>query len=370
MRRRHSRAVVTASAALAIVTLAIGCSTLADSGGGGTALPNARAGPFRLIRQPELGNTRAAPYALRDNDDFPRDATVIDRDGDPATLEVLAYAAHVAPIEDVDPDPTQPPDEIVRFVALDARSMPRTFDIVLTVDRDWEGGTVGAPAALFVESEVWLYYHGAGGIGLAKSPDGLTFGKQGEGPVFSASSDGWDAGAVPRSPAVVRLPDGRFQLFYEVELSPGVSAIGEAVSQDGVSFERVGVEPLIAPRGPSGDPLLPHGDAVSAGAPCSVFALTPEGRLIQYLYYGGRDDTGKATILMAARHGTEGPMSRAVAPVFATTLSPTEPWVLRYDGFTLLFATQEAGSTAALAYPAVAVGVAPADSTLPPPNPP
>jgi hypothetical protein len=51
-------------------------------------------------------------------------------------------------------------------------------------------------------------------------------------------------------------------------------------------------------------------------------------------------------------------------------LAPTEPWVLRYADHSVLFVTEQAGTTSAQDYPAVAVGVAPATFSLGPPDPP
>jgi len=357
---------------LAIVLLPlVACATLADTGGGDVNMPNAAAGPFREIRPIELGNTRVAPYALRDDDDFARDITVVDVDGDPATLPIYAYVARTDFDPDEEPDPSVPPNEIARHTAVDGRSLARQSDVVLTPVEAWEGDELGAPAALRVGDEVWLYYAAAAGIGLCTSSDGLGFERVAATPILAAPTAGWDQGLVPRSPAVVRLPDGTFQLFYEVATSAEGRAIGEAVSPDGITWERRGDGPLLGPRGASPDPDFPHVDAQSAGAPAVVIASSSQGHTIQYVYYAAVGETGRRTIALAARYGFDGPLSRAAAPVFGTTgsLEPTEPWVMRYPDFSLLFVTQKAGTTESLDYPAVAIGVAPADITLPPPDP-
>jgi hypothetical protein len=348
------------------------CATLADTGGGDVNMPNAAAGPFREIKSAELGNSRVAPYALRDDDDFARDLAVVDVDGDPDSLEAFAYVARTDFDPAEEPDPTVPSNEIVRYTALDGRSFERQADVVLTPVDDWEGGSVGAPAALRVGSEFWLYYAGAGGIGLATSSDGLSFERHASEPIFGPSASGWDQGAAPASPAVVRLPDGTFQLFYQVTTGPDVNAIGEAVSADGINWERLGDGPVLAPTGQSNDPERPHVDALSVAAPCAVIGESSQGRVIEFIYYAAVAATGKRTIALAARYGFAGPLSRAASPVFGTTgsLEPTEPWVMRYPDFSLLFVTQKAGTTDSLDYPAVAIGVAPADISLPAPDPP
>lgn len=336
------------------------CATIADTGGGDENLPGARVGPFREINREELGNTRVAPYALRDDADFPRDVAVVDVDGDSATLEAWGYAARTVPMPNVDPDPSAPPTAIVRYTAADGRSFDRNPETVLEPEQDWEGGTVGAPAALFVGDQLWLYYAAAGGIGLARSDDGVSFTRS-DGPVLAAGA-GWEQGP-PSSPAVIRLTDGTFQMFYDAPTSAG-RAVGQAQSDDGLTWTAVGQVPVIAPEAPI--------DAAGAEAPWAILAESAEGRLIQYLYYGATDADGRSTVALAAREGTSGRFQRATGPVFgsAGSLGPTQPCVMRYPDFTLLFATQLAGTSSAQQYPAVAIGVAPATIALPPPNPP
>ena len=348
--------------AAALSILAGACATLADTGGGDQNLPNARVGPFREIAQEELGNSRVAPYALRDDDDFPRDVSVLDVDGDPATLEAWGFVARTVPDPAVDPDPEAPPAAILRHLALDGRSFDRNPISVLEPSEAWEGGTVGAPSALRVGTEVWLYYGGAEGIGLAISADGTNFTRQGDDPVLGIAEGGWEQSA-PRNPGVIRLADGSFQMFYDAESGAG-PAIGEAKSVDGVTWTRVGAAPAIAPEAAI--------DAAGAEAPWPLVAESAEGRSIEYLYYGAIDGDGRATLAIAAREGASGPFQRGTGAVFGASgsLGPTQPCVVRYPEYTLLFATQLAGTSSAQRYPAVAIGVAPATITLPDPDPP
>jgi hypothetical protein len=325
-----------------------GCATLAEGGGGDENLPNAEVGPFREIRQEELGASRPAPYCLRDNDGFERDPTVVDVDDDPATLEAFVYAGRTAVIEGVDPDPAAATNQIVRHVGLDGRSFAFQRDVVLEPAEAWEGDVMGAPSALRADGEVWLYYAAAGGIGLAKSGDGLVFTRVGDGLVL-APVDGWESGATPLSPAVLRLGDGSWRLYYALALAGG-SVVAEARSSDGVAWQRG------------------EGPIVLGEAPSSILGISAEDRPIQYLYYGAVEASGDRSIAMAARFGTEGAFVPAAGAVFGSAkLAPTEPFVVRFDGFTLLFVTEKAGLTSALDYPAVAVGVAPANIGLPPP---
>ena len=348
------------------------CATLGQGSGGDENLPNAEAGPFRKIVKEELGNLRSAPNAIDDGRENARDPAIVDRDGDPSTLAIWGYfAATVAPGGE-DADPAAPPNAIVRYGAVDGRSFDRDRVLVLEPELAWEGGTGGAPAVLREGSEVWLYYASAGGIGRARSSDGAAFTRDPE-PVLAPSPAGWDAGQVPASPAVVRLWDGSLRMFYAVAGQGGASSIGEASSSDGAAFTRVGAGPALAPSAPGFAPDAgdePY-DSLAVGSPYALLATSPQDERILRVYYGATDRLGNTVVGLAARFGTDGPLERAVAPVFGAgeSLGPHEPCVVPFEEFSLLFAPQRAGRTAGKAYPAIAAGVAPAKATLPPPEP-
>jgi hypothetical protein len=358
--------------ALAPVLALVSCATIPEPGGGGENLPNAGAGPFRpLVRTDEvneLGNLRSAPNALDDDQSFARDPAVLDLDGDPRTFGVAGYVAVAVAQGGEDPKKDDPTRAILRFTAVDGRSFDRSSETVLVPEAAWEGGVIGQPAVIQVGGEVFLYYAAAGGIGLAKSPDGRSFTREPE-PVLAPSAASWEQGAVPSSPGVVRLPDGTFRMFYEVARAEDRSAIGEASSPDGRVWTRLGAAPALEPRGLGDGGEEPY-DAVSVGAPFPLLATSAEGRSILRLYYGARARTGPRVVALAARYGDDGPFSRADSPVFGTgkPLGPTEPCVVAFEGFSLLFVTQQASNT--LARPAVAVGLAPATAALPPADPP
>ncbi len=361
-----------ASLALLPLVCALACATLPEPGGGGDNLPSAGAGPFRpLVRTEEvneIGNLRSAPNALDDDQTFARDPAVLDLDGDPGTFDVAAYVGVAVPQGEVDPAPTDPTRAIVRFGAVDGRSFDRSAEEVLVPEAPWEGGVIGQPSALRVGGEVFLYYAAAGGIGLARSADGRAFSRE-PGPVLAPDVAGWEKGVVPRSPGVLRLDDGTFRMFYEVERAPGRSAIGEATSADGKSWTRLGDAPALEPSGLGDGGEEPY-DSISVGSPFPVLATSADGRTILRLYYGARAHDGPPVIGLVARYGTEGAFSRAVSPVFGTgkPLGPSEPCVVVFTGFSLLFVTERSSTSADR--PAVAVGLAPATAALPAANPP
>lgn len=350
---------------LALV-LGAGCATLAGAESGGENLPNAGAGPFRALRTNELGNLRSAPYTMDDDETFARDVAVIDADGDPGTPAVFGYFA-ITPKKGDKPDPSGPPRALVRYVATDGRSFDRTPITVLEAAEPWEGGVVGAPAAVRVGGEIFLYYASAGGIGGARSADGATFERL-PGPLLGPDASGWEAGAAPKSPGVVRLSDGSLRMFYEIPGPDGGGGIGEARSEDGIHWTRAFTSPVILPvtTTVAGEAAY---DSAWVGAPFPVIGRTAEGRTVLRVYYAARDTAGHRVIGLAARFDPDvaAPLARATSPVFGSgsSLGPGEPCVLSGENISLLFVTQRAGRTDSKNYPAVAVGVAPADATLP-----
>lgn len=359
MNTRHGRL---ALGTLALVSAA--CATLADAETGGENLPNAGAGPFRALGKDAVGAGRTAPNVLVDKETFPRNPTVIDADGDPSTPEVFGYFA-VTPHEGMgDPDPWAATRAIVRHGALDGRSFDDEPVTVLRLEQPWEGAFLGSPSALRVGQEVFLYYTAEGGIGLARSADGLQFTRE-SGPVLGPDSSGWEEGHVPSSPGVVRLDNGSFLMFYDVLDAGETRRIGEAFSTDGISWARVGHGPVLEHQVDI-DEDNPFFDGVSVEAPYPVLAQSAEGRPMLRVYYGAKDARGRRSIGLAARFdASSGALERAVGPVFGGSLGPEEPCVLVRPGYSLLYVSQVAGSFESQQYPVIAGAVSPVDAVLP-----
>lgn len=362
-RRRRSALILWAAAAAALPFSLLGCATQPEEGGGDANLPNAGAGPFRALRLGEVGHSRSAPNVLFNDDTFPRDPTVVDMDGDPATYEIAGFFG-AAP--DGSP-PDAPTTSIVRYGAIDGRSFDRSADVVLEPEEAWEGGALGAPSALRFQGEIFLYYAAAGGIGLARSPDGFVFEREPL-PVLGPDATGWEAGAIPKSPGVVLLWDGSLRMFYEVPGAEGQGArIGEARSDDGISWARVGDGPALEASG--GTLEDDWYDGARVGSPFPVTALSATGERILRVYYGAVSQSGRLSIGFAARFGSDGALTRAVSAVFGagSSLAAREPCVVSFNGFSLIFATQRADTGEEDL--AVAAGLAPATAALPEPNP-
>jgi hypothetical protein len=327
------------------------CATLASEAGDSDAVrPNAGAGPFRVVTDDELG-TATAPYVLRLKAPAYREPSALAQ-GAGTPGEVALYA--VAEISGV--------HGIYRFVAPDGRSFgpaePSTAVIAPT--EPWEGALLSDPEIVRIGGEIWIYYAAEGGIGLARSSDGVTFEKLAA-PVLAPASGGWDDGATPSSPGHLELRPGEHRLFYAA-----MGAIGEARSPDGLAWERLS-EPVLepAPAAPDDPPF----DEAAVGDPEPVLAESAEGRRIVRVYYSGSSADGGGAIGLAARFGDSGPLERAALPALSTPRRPRDPALLPLGEVSLLYFTQQAGSGAAQDYPALALAVAPATFVLPSPEP-
>jgi hypothetical protein len=223
--------------------------------------------------------------------------------------------------------------------------------------------------------EVLLYYSAAGGIGMARSGDGLTFRKV-PGPIFTRDpSSAWETTEV-RAPSVYVLPDGRVRMLYASGRS-----IGEAESTDGVHFQRVdpdpstpSVEPVLGPAAPAAPgSLLPNEkgpfDTGSVGDPCAVPRTTPAGRLQIRVLYTGTDLAGTTAIGLAGRYGDRGPLTRQPTPVYSVGAKESAPALLELPGGSYLYVQQDRRVDERLTYKAIAAAFAPGSVKLPAPAP-
>jgi len=335
------------------------CATLADGEPGLDNPPSTRAGPFRLLRVGELAEDRVAPNAMDDQKRRLRDVSVLDLDGDPATLEVDAYFA--ASVEDADPE--APSTSIERLSAVDGRSFDRNLELVLEATEPWQGGRVGAPSVILGEQdgdegrEVHLYYEAEGGLGLALQRAGGGLEPRAE-PVLTQADVPW-ASAPLRSPGAVRLAQDSYRLYFETARD-GVPTIGVASSEDGLSWEDRG--PVLSATG-----VEKAIDGVYVGSPHAVTAVGEEGREVVYVYYTGVASDGKQSIALAARFldSTGEELDRSKSAMYGPpgSVLPREPCVVRFEEFTLLFATQRPAKNSPDVV--VTVGVSPGDIELP-----
>ncbi len=358
--------VAVAGLALLASMLVASCGVKATDSHGDENLPNAHAGPFRVLRDGEMpSQDRMIPYAIRRYGT--RDPSALDIDGDPATPDVRLFVA----ASDRN-TPNGPSVSILAFDAPDGRSFnPRTEDAtVLVPSESWEGGVVGAPSVLRVSGELWMYYAAAGGVGLARSQDGLQFTKVAS-PVLTAdASVAWESGAVPSEPSVVQVDDGSFRMFYVAG-----NSIGEARSSDGERWERLPNGPAVAPVAapdfptPDADNVYEPIDDVRVGGPWAVVTTSSLGRRILRVYYAGQNRIGLWSLGMVARYGADGVLERAYDPVLGNLYAPKGPSVVFFRDFTLVWFTAPEDKTKPDSASAIAEGVAPATVSLVLPSP-
>jgi hypothetical protein len=350
---------------LAFALAAPSCATTAAEGEGDRNLPTVGVGPFRKLGVDEVPGI--APFVFDDRTaSFREPAVLRSDDGNGAILYVVAKVMDV--------------DVIVRTRSDDARAFygttgdtGKTAPVVLSASLPWEGKLLSGPSALRVNGEIFLYYAAAGGVGVARSTDGLTFRKEGAAILSRDPKSKWEATEL-RAPTVTILPDGRFRMFY----ASGV-AIGEAESTDGVHFQRVdpdpstsAIEPVLvpAPPAPAGS-LLPNEkppfDTARVGDPCASVRITPADRLQVLVLYTGADETGATAIGFAARYGDSGPLVRQPAPVYSVSAKEAAPALLELEGGAYLYVQQDRRIDATLTYPAIAAAFAPGTVHLPMP---
>ncbi len=367
---------------LALFALASACATLAGEGRGDVDLPNTLAGPFRALKHGETcddgvctGVDELPSGTGNGTPSYPgsppsRSPSVLVRgSGVGKDLRVVLYVAR-----GIEGTKT---DRLVRMEAPDARTFEDVVDVV-KADAPFEGGSIGDPCALVVGSEVWLYYGlAAGGFARARSTDGLegrVFTKDGS-PITLAGAKGlWEVDP-PRAPAVVRMDDGTFRLFYA-----SGSSIGEAASDDGLSFTRLDgnpstpePDPVVTATEPVDPSTLPEGvrlpfDDLAVDDPWVERVLTPIGRVQWRLHFTGRDRRGGSSIGFAGRFGDSGVFEKRAGFVFGGKLfgdpdgnsHANAPTVARWGSLALMFANIDYDRSQKLG-----IGIAPQRLTLP-----
>ena len=147
---------------------------------------------------------------------------------------------------------------------------------------DWDAQSIHDPSMVIYDELYYMFYGGdhtgwtGAAIGYATSPDGLTWEKYSENPVFEADGTGFDAGAVVN--ALITLEGDTWVLYYLGQAQYGsnsTSGIGRATAP--------------SPSGPwtrEAEPVLTQGilgDWDYGGiAACSVIA-TSDGYVLYYL---------------------------------------------------------------------------------------
>jgi hypothetical protein len=338
----------------AALAVAVACGSGAPPAGGSNGLPNALAGPFRVLRKPTEG--ASAPFVVGGSVSY-RDPSALDLDGNPDTLGVAIY---------LEAGENGFPHTIYRYDLPDgpARAAKAGSGTkVLSADQPWEGKTLARPFVLRVGGEIWLYYEAAGCIGRAVSSDGLVFSKPQASPVLCGDPASWETGAVG-APSVHVAHDGSFRLLYGAG-----GAIGEARSSDGIAFTRVSTSPVLTARAPlvaevvdggSDDPF----DDATVDDPDSMISATSDGKPLTYLYYTGTNRLGQHVIGLAARFGDDGPFDANPQPVLSR-YDAHGPSVVRNGALSMLYVGGRSNEASMTWTPSILAGVAPATGGLP-----
>ena len=160
------------------------------------------------------------------------------------------------------PDDSEIPGGVILATAADPTgewTIREEMVIVPDGADSWDVGAIGAPSVLVVDGEYRMYYHGGNGTGIsvATSDDGISWTKYDDptttdvlyansDPIFMPAEDenAWDYSLI-YDPTVVLTPDG-FVMAYSA--NPGVASHGLAISEDGMTFERLQDEPLFNKR--------------------------------------------------------------------------------------------------------------------------
>jgi hypothetical protein len=369
MRQAVSSSLVTLAA---LVAMGPSCATTGAEGVGDRNLPTTGVGPFRKLGTDEVAGI--APFVVDDRVAVYREPAILAPEVPADDSPAILYAVARHPVADV----------IVRTRADDGRAFfgtsgdfGKTPPVVLAADAPWEGPSLSGPFAVRVRAEILLYYAGAGGIGVARSDDGLTFHKV-AGPIFVRDpASSWETTEV-HAPSVYALPDGRLRLLYA-----SGSSIGEAESTDGIHFTRLdpdpstsGIEPVLGPSTPAAPGTLlpnerPPFDTARVGDPCAAPRVTPEGRLHVRVLYTGTDGVGGTAIGFAARYGESGPLVRQTraAPVYSVGAKESAPALLELPGGSYLYVQQDRRVDDKVTYTAIAGAFAPGSVKLPAPAP-
>lgn len=108
---------------------------------------------------------------------------------------------------------------------------------------DWDGDLVRYPYVI-EDAGYKMYYNGNAGLGLATSPDGLTWTRHPANPLLTPGAPGsWDEDNF-EAPAVIKEGPGNYKMWYSG--FPGC-AIGYATSPDGVNWTPYAGNPIITP---------------------------------------------------------------------------------------------------------------------------
>ncbi|MBI5516542.1 MAG: hypothetical protein HY909_22345 [Deltaproteobacteria bacterium] len=330
------------------------CGTLGGDAAGDRNLPDNRTGPYRELTSAESGD---------------RDCVVVDFDGlaeDPSALREPdgAVTVWVSRLR-------RSTHTIARAVLRDAVRPVGDLEDVYAPSHAWEGERVQAPSVARLGGAYVMAYEGAGGLGLATSPDGVRWTSRPD-PVLTAEPTLGEGTLT--APSLLVGPDGALTLVYA---SAGALWMARAPLPGG-PWTRVDARPETSGRDPLVRPGTPDGGAPEALQDPSLHAeVTPTGRTLWRVFFTVRDPTGPSldggaparTIGLAASwDGVTFQRSPQPALSLRGDTDPAAPSMVAYDATrTLLYV----GARCALSRlrRGVRCAVAPVPARLPAPSP-
>ena len=158
-----------------------------------------------------------------------------------------------------------------------------TQPVLYAEQNTWECVDVLNPSVIRWNDAYYNYYSGFDGItwrtGLAMSEDGVHWVQSEENPILDVREDGWDASYIAANGSAILYNDKVYYYYQGLEQGSDSSAIGLAISSDGVHFEQRETLPVF--KGME--------DWECAGV-ADPYVISFRGRL--YMYYLGMDAMG------------------------------------------------------------------------------
>ena len=156
------------------------CATLDQESPIGQNLPSSGVGPFQVLSQMQVEPADVAPYVFLWPGQSPMEPCALPQSTDTTTPALFMYLDGQGSKGTVIAR-TRADDGISFYgdTVDEANHSSHKPPVVLSPSLAWEGMNVSGPSVMRQGSAIWMYYAGDGGIGLAKSSDGLTFTKTG-----------------------------------------------------------------------------------------------------------------------------------------------------------------------------------------------
>ncbi len=298
---------------LPLVLALTACGTLAEPGSGDLDLPIGRGGPFGPVAPADMNNQLCAVVEVGARLDDPAPLRVTDG--------VALYFTYVR----------GEVRAIARVLLPDGRLPQGVPAVVYAPSASWEGDRVESPSlARSPDGALWMAYASPGGLGVARSADGLAWSPPG---APSLQQDPAAGEETPlRAPSLTRDPAGGWVLLYE-----SAAAIWMARAGDDLRFVRTDGDPstprrdpVLAPTGGGPDAGTAGYRSGAVGDPALTVETTASGRTLWRLYFTARtvplpvDGGSRAEVTIGVAGSFDGRAFEAASiPALATRVDPT-----------------------------------------------